>query len=105
MRSKKQFRAWVLILISGLVLACSTSLYIPGESPQISKETLSALQKGRAIYINKCGSCHALYRPEKYSTTQWKFQTERMAKKAKLTAQEELLIFRYLTKNESLNPY
>ncbi|MCX6219825.1 MAG: hypothetical protein NTZ69_02410 [Bacteroidia bacterium] len=93
-----------MILLSGSVLDCSTSLYIPVESPLISKETLSTLQKGRAIYINKCASCHTLYLPEKYSTTQWKLQTVRMAKKAKLTTQEEELIFRYLTKNGSSNP-
>jgi len=104
MRSKKQIRAWVLILLSGLVLACSTSLYIPGESPLISKETLSALQKGRAIYINKCSSCHTLYLPEKYSTSEWRFQTAKMAVKAKLTDHEEELILRYLTKNDSSNP-
>ncbi|MEK7719394.1 MAG: hypothetical protein AAB347_07270 [Bacteroidota bacterium] len=105
MRSKKQNRARVLILLSGLLMACSTSLYIPKESTLNSKETHSALQKGRAIYINKCGNCHTLYLPEKYSTSEWRFQTAKMAVKAKLTDQEEELILRYLTKNDSSNPH
>lgn len=93
------------MLLAGFVFACSTSIYIPKESTLYTKETLSALQKGRVTYINKCGSCHTLYLPEKYGTSQWRSQIARMAAKAKLTDQEEELILRYLTKNDSSNPH
>ncbi|MCK9411682.1 MAG: hypothetical protein M0Q53_05220 [Prolixibacteraceae bacterium] len=105
MHSKKQIGRWLLILLSGSILSCSSSLYVPHESALIPKETLSALQKGRAIYITKCGSCHTLYLPEKYSTSEWRIQTGKMAVKAKLTDHEEELIIRYLTKNNSSNPH
>ncbi len=101
MHSKKLYPVVVIFLLSGLLLACSTSLYVPTENTLYSKETVGALQQGRKIYINKCGNCHTLYLPEKYNTSQWRTQTERMAKKAKLNPWEKELILRYLTKDDS----
>ena len=89
------------MLLAGLVLACSTALYVPKESARISKEELREMQKGRAAYISKCGSCHSLVLPEKYNTGEWKVMVKRMAPKAHLTPQEEVEILKYVTKNDS----
>lgn len=104
MRFKKLFLVLEVILLSGILQNCSTSLYIPNDKTLDSKESIGDLRQGRAIYINKCGNCHTLYLPDKYSTPQWRFQTTRMAVKAKLNTREKELILRYLTKDESSKP-
>lgn len=104
MLSERKKQIGLVMLLAGFVFACSSSLYVPKESTLYKKEVLNALQKGRAIYIKKCGGCHTLYLPEKYGTSQWRLQTERMAAKAKLTDQEKELILGYLTKNDSSKP-
>jgi hypothetical protein len=95
MHSERKKRIGLVMLLAGFVFACSSSLYVPKESTLYKKEVLNALQKG---------GCHTLYLPEKYGTSQWRLQTERMAAKAKLTDQEKELILGYLTKNDSSKP-
>ena len=89
------------MLLAGVVFACSTALYVPNENARISKEDLSEMQKGRTVYINKCGSCHSLFVPEKYSTNEWKVQVEHMGPKAHLTSLETEEVLKYVTKNDS----
>ncbi len=101
MFSERRKRAGLVMLMAGFVFACSTALYLPKESTRISKEDLREMQKGRVAYINKCGSCHSLFLPEKYTPGQWKAQVERMATKAHLTSLEEEEILKYVTKNDS----
>lgn len=101
MLSEKRNQIGFVVLLAGIVLACSSSLYIPKESARISKEELRELAKGRATYINKCGSCHSLILPGKYNLEGWKVQVKRMAAKAHLTQQEEVEILNYVTKNDN----
>jgi hypothetical protein len=98
----KNNRMGLALLLSCLFLACSTALYLPVASPGISNSDLGEMKQGRSLYINKCGSCHTLYLPEKYSAPQWKVQVRRMAEKAKLTTMEETRILRFVTKNRGV---
>ena len=101
MLSKNRKRIGLVMLLAGLVFACSTALYVPRGSALISKEEFKEMQQGRAAYINKCGNCHSLVLPEKYDPMEWKVQIERMATKADLTPLEKMEIMRYVTKNDS----
>jgi hypothetical protein len=101
MHFERARQSWLLILLSVLAFACSTALYIPGESMHISGEELASMQKGRALYISKCGSCHTLVLPEKYNARDWQNEVAKMAPKVHLTRQEEEDILRYITKNDS----
>lgn len=101
MLSKNRKQIGLVTLLAGLVLACGTALYVPRESALISKGELKEMRSGRAAYISKCGSCHSLALPEKYSAQEWKAFVGRMAPKAHLTSQEEAEILKYVTKNDS----
>jgi hypothetical protein len=101
MHSKNRKRIGWVMLPAGLVLACSTALYVPRESARVSKEELKEMQQGRTAYISKCGSCHSLVLPEKYNAGEWKALVKRMAPKAHLAPQEESEILKYVTKNDS----
>ena len=90
------------MLLYWFFLSCSTALYIPKESLDISREELNELLKGRDLYISKCGSCHTLWLPEKYNALQWKFHLERMVVKANLTSKETEEISRYVSKNDTV---
>jgi len=85
-----------------LVASCSVPLLVPTENDasraQIkwNDENLAALQHGHQLYINKCGKCHYLYRPNKLSDEQWQNKLDKMSLKAKLTIEEKELILRYL---------
>lgn len=102
MHSEKRKRIGAGMLLAWLFFACGTALYIPKENARISKDDVGELKIGRAAYISKCGSCHSLTVPEKYSPGEWKILMKRMAPKSNLTLLEEKKILKYLTKNDSL---
>ena len=101
MLSKRKTRIGLMVLLTGFVFACGTALYLPKENTGISNGDLNEMLKGRAAYINKCGSCHALILPEKHSTGEWTIWVEKMALKVDLTSQEQEEILKYVTKNDS----
>ena len=60
--------------------------------------TLSELAQGRTLYLNRCGSCHALRRPAELAPEQWQTQVDEMRSKngVKLSDSEAQAILRYL---------
>lgn len=68
----------ILVLSSGII-----AVLISGFSAQIS--TASADQN---IMQQKCTKCHSIRIPENYTKKEWKYNVERMAKRAGLTGQE-----------------
>lgn len=48
------------------------------------------------LYTNRCGTCHALQAREKYTAKQWERIVPEMAKKAKLDANQEAMILKYV---------
>lgn len=83
-----------------ILIACKSALYIPTTENVAKNVNMEELQKGRAMYIEKCSSCHALYLPEKYSKKVWEKNVNEMAPKAKITDEEKQLILSYVTKGE-----
>ncbi len=89
------------ILIAFLLIAsvaCTTQLYVPGESniDKVEKASLAELQQGFDLYQNNCGKCHKLKNPGSRSNVEWKRALEKMAPKAKLTSDQSYLVYRYL---------
>jgi len=68
----------ICILFYGVI-----AVLISGLSAQMS--IASADQK---IMQLKCTKCHSIRIPENYTKKEWKYNVERMAKRAKLTEQE-----------------
>jgi len=89
---------FIMLFAVGLIAACSSALYIPSESEVTSKANLEELNDGRALYINKCGGCHTLVLPEKYSDKDWSIWVDKMEVKANITSSEKEKILKYLTK-------
>ena len=54
------------------------------------------LTLGHTLYMNKCGTCHNLKDPHSQSEEGWRKIVPPMAKKAKLTADQEILILHYV---------
>jgi len=83
-----------------IFVACSSALYMPSKQNIAKNANVEELQKGRAIYVSKCNSCHTLRLPEKYSKTEWAVHLDKMAPRAKITDEEKRLILAYVTKGE-----
>ncbi|MEO8796022.1 MAG: hypothetical protein ABI390_11180 [Daejeonella sp.] len=83
--------------IIGIFAACSSSLYKPTLETAGSPERFQELNKGRALYIANCSSCHNLHKPSEYSETGWIKNLNDMQKKAEITDSEKKLILNYLT--------
>lgn len=77
-----------------------TSLYTPSGVDVTSTATLQELQQGRTLYINNCNSCHGLYSPDDYTSTQWKNILNSMAPKAGMSASESLLVTKYVSRGK-----
>ena len=99
------------VIFSGSIffICCSPILLKPVEQdvshaktrwPEV---TAADLQSGYNIFVNKCGGCHLLYTPEKYSEERWLKIIPDMAKKAKITEEQESLLTKYiLTKRATI---
>lgn len=91
-------RMLVFFVLAAAAYSCSSALYIPQANQQTSLASLGEMQAGRKLYVQKCGGCHTLYLPEKYTKTQWQHTLNEMATKASIDTLEKKLIFKYLTK-------
>lgn len=78
----------------------SGSLYVPATADVTTTATLTDLQNGRTLYVNKCGSCHNLYSPDSYSSANWSSILTSMAPKAGLTSTEKSLVLKYVTRGK-----
>ena len=89
----------------GLTLAaCSAGLPHPNNQhltaarqsePNVS---LADLDRGRSLYVQKCGSCHALRDPSSLPPEQWRHEIDEMESKqgVRLKSDEQQDIYRYL---------
>ncbi len=81
---------------------CGPKLYIPTSGQISSAKKIwpdvdsTYLFNGYDLYKNKCGNCHYLYKPDRYTPEQWDHFLSDMSKKAKLTDEEYLKIKIYL---------
>jgi hypothetical protein len=79
---------------------------VPAEAPQEidvplaqshwKEATLQTLRTGYSLYTGNCGSCHDLYKPSSYTTSDWELILPKMGRKAELAASDVELIRRYL---------
>jgi len=87
-----------------VVVACGAGLPHPSSQhlsvaqksePQVS---LGDLDRGRSLYVAKCGSCHALRDPKSLAPPQWQHEIDEMESKqgVHLKPAESHDIFRYL---------
>jgi len=97
MFSKKTY-AILMLVISVVAFACSSALYVPTVNQETETTSLSELQAGRKLYVQKCGGCHTLYLPEKYTKAEWQHWINKMDTKVKMDTLEKEQILKYLSK-------
>lgn len=100
MFSNKMIIVLSIFLLGMLTFSCSSTLYTPTTAEVTANASLKDLSDGRAAYINKCGGCHNLFVPEKYSAGEWKGWVNKMESKANITSSEKEQILKYLTKGK-----
>jgi hypothetical protein len=57
--------------------------------------------EGRALYEGSCQRCHALYSPRTFDAGEWRFYVRKYGRKARLSAEEQALVYDYLARNSS----
>lgn len=96
----------LIIVVAILFSSCqksavgSSSLYVPTTADVTSTATLDQLTQGRSIYVNNCGRCHSLYSPDTFVASAWQSIVPNMASRAGLTAAEETLVLKYVTRGK-----
>jgi hypothetical protein len=77
----------LLLLGAGLVTAG------PARAGQMSLNDAAAARK---VYVAKCAKCHKFYEPKNYTDEDWDTWMDKMSRKSKLKADQEVLLKRYL---------
>lgn len=95
--SKQKITVLLLIVFSAAI-SCTSALYIPVSDQETTTASLTELQAGRKLYVHKCGGCHTLFLPEKYTKQEWQVWVSEMAPKVAMDSTEERLVLKYLTK-------
>jgi hypothetical protein len=96
--NKKLIYAIVLLILLG----CTPLLAPPEEKDALTARkkwpdiTTEQLNNGYHIYINNCGKCHVLYKPERFSEKKWEEELPDMYEKSKLTPKEQELVTRFV---------
>ena len=90
----------VYIVVFAVAISCTSALYIPSARQETSTTSLSELKLGRKLYIQKCGSCHTLFLPEKYTKQEWNHWLDEMEPLVSMNTSEKERIFKYLTKGK-----
>lgn len=102
----KRLFALAGIAVALSVVSCSkesgntSGLYVPTAEDATANATLLELQQGRVVYIENCGSCHSLYSPDDYSTSQWPGIMNDMAPEAGLSSSDKALALKYVKKGK-----
>jgi hypothetical protein len=92
----------IILVLALTVSACVPALIIPSTTDVARanqtdiKVTIGTLNEAHKLYVNKCGSCHFLYRPYQFSKEQWAHLMPDMKEEAKLTDQEYELLLKYV---------
>ncbi len=88
------------LIVGILFSACAITLYIPTQKDAEKHNTsLGELKSGRALYVNKCSSCHNLYLPQQFSNQEWRPLLDKMQKRAQIDSSQKQLIYNYIELN------
>jgi hypothetical protein len=96
-------RPWLLGLAAlALALGCAGPILVPTDADAVRASvdwpgtTVAELSEGRRLYLQRCTSCHSLYRPESRPPGAWPKIVREMTSRSKLTEAAAHEITRYL---------
>lgn len=98
---------WVIALCSMVFWACSKKMAptnatntatptVPEVKPDEARINMALLEKGKKVFENRCGRCHALKQPVNYEQQKWVQIMERMAPKAQLDETQKAEVLAYV---------
>ena len=102
MKRARRVRLALGLTAAALAAACSAALDHPTEqdaewaSTRWPATSLADLDRGRALYVDRCAGCHNLHLPVEHSPQEWESYVAYMVANAKLTPEEQTAIARYL---------
>jgi hypothetical protein len=87
-----------------LALAGCATVMLPKLTPsqlrwaggQWSGVDAASMESARVLYVNRCSGCHNLVTPDKHTPEEWDVLLNRMAPRAKLTADEKEAVHRFI---------
>lgn len=93
-----------LVAVGMTLAACSAGLPHPtSQHLNVARQSepnvsLADLDRGRSLYVQKCGTCHALRDPGSLPPGQWRHEIDEMESKqgVRLKSNESEDIYRYL---------
>lgn len=81
---------------------CAVALPAPTAADSVAAQprwpgtTAADLERGRAVYVRRCGGCHHLHHPSEEKPERWPDLVRKMAPRAKLAGDEARDVLRYL---------
>ncbi|RXR19382.1 cytochrome c [Flavobacterium amnicola] len=96
-------KLFVAALLSVAFFSCSKKVTAPvvntevKVTEEVKTELPTAIAEGKTLYENSCARCHKLFPVTKHDKSGWAVTVDRMAPKAKLTAEQKDLVYNYLT--------
>jgi hypothetical protein len=94
----KQVITLLVFIVFAAAISCTSALYIPVAGQETVTASLTELLAGRKLYAHKCGGCHTLFLPEKYTKQEWHLWVSEMAPKVAMDSIEKDQVLKYLTK-------
>lgn len=100
-----------MALLVFILWSCSPTFFPPVESDVAFAKThwndasFAQLNDGYHLYKNKCGSCHYLYRPDKFSREKWTHEISEMSKKISLDSSMVAKITLYILTAKETSSY
>ncbi|MBS1934892.1 MAG: hypothetical protein JST96_12900 [Bacteroidetes bacterium] len=96
-------RKMMVLICAGCISACATvKLAEPTQidadrgSQKFSGYSLNDLNEGKKIYEANCNKCHRYKAPESRDEAKWDDIIPKMAKKAKLSSDQQELVLKYV---------
>lgn len=94
---KKKYNVIALLALAGCApLVKPTQMDAERANQRWSGTDLAALEYGRTIYAEKCGTCHKLFAPGDFTEKKWSHELPKMAPNSKLTDEQYQAVERYL---------
>lgn len=95
-------RALLVTCLLALAAGCATALVRPTADDAARAvrmwpdANLAQLERGRELFVARCGSCHRLYLPSDESASSWPRVLDVMAPRATLAPEEREAVERFL---------
>ena len=99
--------AIVVVAVAAEVIGCKSSQTVSrnetaralsqmDDAARVAGLADEEIARAQKLYIAKCARCHKFYDPVKYNNAEWHSWMTKMSKKARLKADQEQLLSRYL---------